>query len=188
MPFHATPLPGCYVFEPVVFEDERGYFFESYRKTDFVSQGITAEFVQDNQSKSSYGVIRGLHYQLAPFAQAKLVRAMAGEVQDVVVDLRENSPTYGKSFSIILSADNRKQLYIPRGFAHGFAVLSPEAIFCYKCDQVYSREHEAGIFFNDPMLQITWAIPEKDIILSEKDRHLPGFTEAPKNFEYTNLQ
>lgn len=184
MPFLKTPLPGCLIFEPNVFEDERGYFFESYRKSDFEKEGISTEFVQDNQSKSSFGVIRGLHYQLEPFAQAKLVRAIEGEVLDVVVDLREHSPTFGKSYSIVLSAANKKQLYIPRGFAHGFAVLSPVAVFYYKCDQIYSREHEAGIRYDDPELAIDWGINRDDIILSEKDKNLPGFKLAPKNFIY----
>ncbi|MGB4930424.1 MAG: dTDP-4-dehydrorhamnose 3,5-epimerase, partial [Chitinophagales bacterium] len=138
--------------------------------------------VQDNQSKSTYGVLRGLHYQLAPFAQAKLVRVISGEVLDVAVDIRQYSPTYGQHFSVVLSAENKKQLYIPRGFAHGFVVLSETAEFFYKCDNYYSKEHDAGIRFDDPALNIDWMLGADAILVSEKDNHLPNFAEAKNNF------
>ena len=145
MPFIDTPIPGLFVFEPKVFEDARGYFFESFNASVFSEKGINVNFVQDNQSKSTYGILRGLHYQLDPFAQAKLVRVISGEVLDVAVDVRQGSPTFGQHYGIILSAENKKQLYIPRGFAHGFVVLSETAEFFYKCDNFYSKEHDAGI-------------------------------------------
>lgn len=177
MPFTATDFPGLMIFEPRVFGDARGYFFESYQRRVFAEAGITTDFVQDNEARSEYGVLRGLHYQVAPYAQAKLVRVVVGEVQDVVVDLRVTSPTYGRSFSIRLSAENRKQLYIPRGFAHGYAVLSESAIFCYKCDNFYSSEHEGGLRYNDPSLQIDWKIEPERVILSDRDTQWPDFGE-----------
>ncbi len=173
--FEKTPIPDLIIFTPRIFEDERGYFFESYNERLFADAGITARFVQDNQSKSSFGVLRGLHYQIPPFAQAKLVRVTYGKVLDVAVDLREASPTYGRYFSLILSAENQKQLFIPRGFAHGFVVLSPEAVFQYKVDNYYSKDHDAGIRFDDATLAIDWQIPESQIIVSEKDARLPAF-------------
>lgn len=184
MPFIDTPIPGLFVFEPKVFEDARGYFFESFNAAVFSEKGINVNFVQDNQSKSTYGILRGLHYQLDPFAQAKLVRVISGEVLDVAVDVRKGSPTFGQHFGIILSAENKKQLYIPRGFAHGFVVLSETAEFFYKCDNFYSKEHDAGIFYNDETLNIDWKINPADIKVSEKDANLPTFPNALNNFQY----
>ena len=177
MPFTKTDFPGLTIFEPKVWGDSRGYFYESFNANTFREAGILNDFVQDNQAKSSYGVLRGLHYQVGELAQAKLVRVVEGEVLDVVVDIRPDSPMYGKSFSIHLSAENHKQLFVPRGFAHGYAVLSESAIFCYKCDNFYSREHEGGIRFNDPQLEIDWQMDLKDAILSEKDLVQPFFGE-----------
>ncbi|RMF21587.1 MAG: dTDP-4-dehydrorhamnose 3,5-epimerase [Bacteroidetes bacterium] len=173
MPFIETGIPGLILFEPKVFEDERGYFFEAYNERLFHQAGIRTRFVQDNQALSSYGVLRGLHYQVEPFAQAKLVRVLQGEVLDVVVDIRPGSPTYGQSYSIRLSEENKRQLFIPRGFAHGYVVLSPTAVFFYKCDNFYSREHEGGIAWNDPQLDIDWLVDEKDLIIAERDRRFP---------------
>ena len=162
MNFIKTDIDGVVIVEPKVFEDNRGYFFESYNETEFNNNGITAKFVQDNQSKSSYGVIRGLHCQLGEHAQAKLVRVLKGKVLDVAVDARKNSPTYGKHVAVELSDENKRQLFIPRGFLHGFSVLSEEAVFAYKCDNIYMPSAERGIAFNDPDLNIDWKIkPEK---------------------------
>jgi dTDP-4-dehydrorhamnose 3,5-epimerase len=177
-----TPIKDLYIIEPRVFKDERGYFFESYNKKKFEEAGLQYDFVQDNQSKSQYGVIRGLHYQLAPFAQAKLVRVLEGKVLDVVVDIRKNSPTFGKTFSIELSADNFRQLLVPRGFAHGFSVLSETAIFAYKCDNIYNKSAERGILYNDTQLNINWKIPINKAIISEKDKINPVFADAEINF------
>ncbi|MBC8045748.1 MAG: dTDP-4-dehydrorhamnose 3,5-epimerase [Fimbriimonadaceae bacterium] len=187
MPFIDTHISGLFIFEPKVFEDIRGYFFESFNEKTFEEKGINTNFVQDNQSKSSYGVLRGLHYQLNPFAQAKLVRVISGEVLDVALDIRNGSSTFGKHFSIILSAENRKQLYIPRGFAHGFVVLSETAEFFYKCDNFYSKENDAGIIYNDNQLQIDWKIPVDKLNISDKDKNLPLFTDARNNFEFDSL-
>ena len=184
MPFVKTEIPDLVVFEPRVFEDARGYFFESFNSKLFEDAGINANFVQDNQSFSTKGVLRGLHYQLDPMAQSKLVRVLHGEVIDVAVDIRKGSPTFGKSFSILLSAENKKQLYVPRGFAHGYAVLSETAIFFYKCDNFYSKENERGIMFNDALLNIDWGIDLPDAIISEKDLLNKSFAEAEMNFEY----
>lgn len=183
MPFQETHISGLLVFEPKVFEDNRGYFFEAYNDHIFSEAGIKMKFVQDNQSKSGYGVIRGLHYQMNPFAQTKLVRVLDGKILDVAVDIRKNSPTYGKHFSIELSAENKKQLFIPAGFAHGFSVLSETAIVLYKCDAFYNKESEGGIFYNDPALGIDWQIPAGKEIISDKDRLLPPFAECKNNFE-----
>ncbi len=184
MAFTETGMPGLVVFEPRVFEDSRGYFFESFNAQVFEAAGINRPFVQDNQSRSSKGILRGLHYQLDPMSQGKLVRVIVGEVLDVAVDLRSGSPTFGKHFSILLSAENKKQLYIPRGFAHGFVVLSPTAEFFYKCDNFYSKEHDAGIRFDDPTLNIDWMMKQEDIQVSEKDKQLPTLAEAKYNFEF----
>lgn len=184
MPIIDTYIPGLFVFEPKVFEDERGYFYESYNANIFAEKNINLNFVQDNQSKSSYGVLRGLHFQLEPMAQAKLVRVISGEVLDVAVDLRLGSPTYKQHFSIALNADNRKQLYIPKGFAHGFVVLSETAEFFYKCDNFYSKEHDGGIAFNDPTLNIDWQLPDDVLVISQKDRNLPLLNEARLNFNF----
>ncbi len=179
-----TYIPGLLIIEPKVLEDARGYFYESYNQRVLEEHGVPNNFVQDNQSKSVFGVLRGLHYQLEPFAQAKLVRVLQGEVLDVAVDLRKGSPTYLKWQGEILSAENRKQMFIPRGFAHGFVVLSETAEFFYKCDNFYSREHDAGIRYDDPGLNIDWQVAKDKMILSEKDRNLPYLRDAKKNFEY----
>jgi dTDP-4-dehydrorhamnose 3,5-epimerase len=175
MPFLPTGIPDLQIFEPKVWEDERGYFFEAFNEQIFAEAGITSPFVQDNQARSTYGVLRGLHYQVPPFAQAKLVRVLEGEVLDVALDLRPDSPTYGQHFSVLLSAKNKKQLYVPRGFAHGYLVLSETAEFFYKCDNFYAKSHEGGVIYNDPQLNIDWKIDLEKVILSEKDRILPAF-------------
>ncbi len=184
MPFHSTHIQDLFVFEPKVFEDSRGYFFESYNESTFSQQGIDLKFVQDNQSSSSYGVIRGLHYQLSPHAQTKLVRVLSGTILDIAVDIRKGSPTFGQSFSIELSAENKKQLFIPHGFAHGFSVLSEKAEVLYKCDAFYSKESEGGIIYNDATLNIDWKIPADQAIISEKDLQLPSFAECKNNFQF----
>jgi dTDP-4-dehydrorhamnose 3,5-epimerase len=184
MPFISTDLPGLLIFEPKVFEDNRGYFFESYNEQTFQAEGINLKFIQDNQSKSSYGVIRGLHYQLNPNAQTKLVRVLEGTILDLAVDLRKGSPTFGKHISLELSAENKKQLLLPVGFAHGFSVLSPTAVVLYKCDGFYNRESEAGILYNDPFLNIDWKIPSGKEIISTKDLELPDFANCRNNFEF----
>jgi dTDP-4-dehydrorhamnose 3,5-epimerase len=184
MPFTATDFPGLFVFEPNVFGDERGYFFESYNERLFQKNGIEIKFVQDNQSHSNYGVIRGLHYQLGPYSQIKLVRALRGNILDVVADIRKGSPTFGKSYNIELSDENKKQLLVPKGFAHGFVVLSQTADVMYKCDEFYNKESEAGIIYNDPVLNINWNIPEKKIICSPKDIQLPSFENCINNFHF----
>jgi dTDP-4-dehydrorhamnose 3,5-epimerase len=173
--FTETGIEGLIIFEPKVWGDDRGYFFESYNYDVFRKAGINSIFVQDNQSRSTRGVLRGLHYQRGAYAQAKLVRCIEGEVLDVVVDIREGSPTYGQSMSILLSAENKKQLYIPRGFAHGFLVLSETAEFFYKCDNFYSKESEGGVLFNDPALNIDWQFDLSLALLSEKDKVNPTF-------------
>jgi dTDP-4-dehydrorhamnose 3,5-epimerase len=183
MPFMTTELPGLLIFDPPVYEDERGFFFESYNEKTFHKQGIVNRFVQDNQSFSRYGVIRGLHYQLGPYAQAKLIRVLQGRILDVAVDLRKNSPSYGKCMSIELSGDNRRQFFIPQGFAHGFSVLSETAEVSYKCDAFYHKDSEGGIRFDDPALNIDWGIPAGKAIVSPKDMDLPVFAECRNNFK-----
>lgn len=175
MPFTATPLPGVFIFEPTVYPDDRGYFFESYNKRLFQANHIPEEFVQDNQSFSCYGVIRGLHFQQEPHAQSKLVRVLQGRILDVVLDLRKGSPGFGKTFSIELSADNKKQIFIPKGFAHGFSVLSETTEISYKCDQFYNKQSEGGVWYNDPQLKIDWQVPADKALVSEKDAVLPPF-------------
>ena len=184
MPFIETGLQGLLIFQPAVFEDSRGYFFESYNLRTFSDAGIDSEFVQDNESLSGYGVIRGLHYQLKPHQQAKLIRVMSGAVLDVVVDIRKNSPTYGKVFSVELSDQNKKQLYIPAGFAHGFSVQSERAAVLYKCDGYYNREAEGGIRYDDPELAIDWNIPVEKRVISDKDLALPLMKDCKDNFEF----
>lgn len=179
-----TPLQGVFVLEPKVFEDARGYFYESYNQNTFHQAGITNLFVQDNQSKSNKGVLRGLHYQLNPMAQAKLVRVISGSVFDVAVDIRKGSPTFGKWFGEVLSAENRKQMFVPRGFAHGFLVLEDNTEFLYKCDNFYSKEHDRGIKFDDPAIGINWNFPIEDLILSDKDKNAPILKDAEYNFEF----
>lgn len=184
MPFTATDMPGLLVFEPRVFEDSRGYFFESYNENVFRAEGIDLRFVQDNQSSSNYGVIRGLHYQLPSHAQTKLIRVLFGKILDVAVDIRVGSPTYAKTFLVELSAENKKQLFIPAGFAHGFSVLSDKAEVLYKCDAFYNKESEAGISYNDPALNIDWKIPAGKSIVSEKDQQLPLLADCRNSFVY----
>lgn len=184
MTFIACELPGLIVCEPAVFGDNRGHFFEAYNKALFQKNGINYEFVQDNQSCSSQGVIRGLHYQLNPFAQVKLVRVLEGVILDVAVDIRQGSPTFGKHFSIELSAENKKQLLIPAGFAHGFSVLSETASVLYKCDQFYNKQSEGGIRFDDPELNIDWKVDIKEAVVSPKDIELPFFKDSITNFQY----
>ncbi len=167
-----TEIEGVVIIEPKIFGDERGYFFESFSQREFEEKVCKTVFVQDNESKSGYGVLRGLHFQKPPYAQSKLVRVVKGRVLDVAVDIRENSPTFGKHISVELSGENKRQFFIPRGFAHGFVVLSEEAVFQYKCDNYYAPDYEGGILWNDPALNIDWQIPEGDIILSEKDSRL----------------
>jgi dTDP-4-dehydrorhamnose 3,5-epimerase len=184
MPFHKTDIPDLLIFEPKVLEDNRGYFFEAYNEQVFRDNGINLQFVQDNQSRSFYGVIRGLHYQVHPHAQFKLVRALQGTILDVAVDIRKGSPTFGKHFAIELSSENKKQLLIPSGFAHGFSVLSPTAIVFYKCDALYSKENEAGILYNDSTINIDWKIPAGKQLVSEKDLQQPVFKNCRNNFEF----
>ena len=179
MKISTTPIQDLLICEPNKFEDSRGYFMESFRLDKLeMTLGKELNFIQDNESKSSHGVIRGLHYQQGDFAQSKLVRVVYGEVLDVVVDLRLESPTFGQHFKVLLNTVNNKQVFVPKGFAHGFAVLSAKAIFQYKVDAPYSREHERGIQFNDDDLNIDWMIPENQRILSEKDLDLPKFKDA----------
>lgn len=173
MKISKTDIEGVVIIEPSVFEDERGYFFESYNQAKMEEAGLNYTFIQDNQSKSSYGTVRGIHFQKGEFAQAKLVRVLEGTVLDVAVDLRKNSPTFGKYVAVELSAENKKQLMIPRGFGHGFSVLSKTAVFAYKCDNVYNKASEGGIRFDDPDINIDWKINPKDAILSEKDKNAP---------------
>ena len=183
MPFLTCSLEGLIIVEPNVFEDSRGYFFEAYNQNIFHQNGITCNFVQDNQSRSTYGVIRGLHYQLNPYSQAKLVRVLEGEILDLAIDVRKKSPTYGQHFSIKLSAENKKQLFIPAGFAHGFSVLSETAIVLYKCDRFYNKQSEAGFGYDDSDLKINWGIESGKEIVSVKDLQLPAFKNATTNFE-----
>jgi len=169
-----TKLRGCFEVEPTIFEDDRGYFFESFNQNTFNDQlGLNINFVQDNESFSSKGVLRGLHFQAGKYAQAKLVRVIKGKVMDVVVDVRRNSSTFGQHIAKELSEDNKKQLFIPRGFAHGFVVLSDTAIFSYKCDNFYNKASERGIIYNDKTLKIDWGLKKRELIVSEKDLVLP---------------
>jgi len=180
MNFIETEFEGLYVIEPRVFDDKRGYFFESFNQNEFERNGLFYNFIQDNQSKSMYGVIRGLHYQSGLYAQAKLVRVLQGKVLDVVVDMRQDSVTFGQYFSIELSEDNFKQLLVPRGFAHGFSVLSDVAVFAYKCDNFYNKESECGVIYNDNKLSVDWKIPTDKQLVSEKDLELLPFDIAEK--------
>ena len=177
-----TEIPDLLILKPKVFEDERGYFFESYNEKNLANYDIQIQFVQDNQSKSSFGVIRGLHYQLAPYSQTKLVRVLEGEVLDVGVDIRKESPTFGKCYSHKLSAENKQQMLIPAGFAHGFSVLSKIAVVFYKCDKLYHADSERGIIYNDPELNIDWDIEPEKAIISAKDKHQPFLKDAEINF------
>ena len=182
MTIETTPIQDLVIIIPTVFEDERGYFMESYNQQKLAELGITIDFVQDNQSFSKQGTLRGLHYQNPPFAQTKLVRVLEGEIMDVAVDLRKDSPTYGQHFAIKLSAENKKQFLIPHGFAHGFSVISETATVLYKCDQFYNKTSEGGIRFDDPILNIDWGIDLNTAIVSEKDLELPNFADCNSGF------
>ena len=176
-----TPLDGCLILEPKVFRDHRGYFFESFNQADFQkTTDLDIRFIQDNQSFSNYGTVRGLHYQTGDWAQSKLIRVISGEILDVALDIRTDSKTFGKHFSLVLSAENFLQLYIPKGFAHGFSVLSTSAIIAYKCDRFYNQASETGIRYNDKTLGNDWKIPTKKMIVSDKDLSLPGFENVLK--------
>lgn len=186
MKFIKTDIPDVIIIEPIIFSDSRGYFSETYRK-DKLEEGIgyNINFVQDNESKSSYGVLRGLHFQLPPFAQSKLVRVIKGKILDVAVDIRKGSPTFGKYVSVELSEENKRMVFIPRGFAHGFIVLSEEAVFSYKVDNYYSKEHDSGVAYNDPALGIDWQINKEALKLSEKDQMQQLLSEADRLFDYS---
>lgn len=184
MPFYPTSIPDLLIFEPRVFEDSRGYFFEAYSEKAFREHGLHITFVQDNQSHSKRGVIRGLHFQQNPYAQSKLIRVIDGSILDVVVDIRTGSPAYGRTFSVELSSENKKQLFVPAGFAHGFCVLSQTATVMYKCDNFWNKEAEGGIRFNDPELNIDWGLPEDQLILNEKDWELPTLAGCTHNFVF----
>lgn len=179
-----TEIDGVVIIEPRIFKDDRGYFYESFSQREFEEKVCRTIFVQDNQSKSSYGVLRGLHFQKPPYSQSKLVRCIKGKVLDVAVDIRKGSPTFGKHVAVELSEENHRQLFIPRGFAHGFAVLSDEAVFQYKCDNFYNKESEGAIAWNDPELAIDWRIPAESIILSEKDKQNRNIADADFLFDY----
>ena len=183
MPFEKTAISGLLIFEPVVHKDSRGYFFESYNEVTFKAAGIPYRFVQDNQSFSTFGVIRGLHYQLNPYAQTKLVRVLKGKILDVAVDIRRSSPTFGKWVAVELSSENKRQLLLPHGFAHGFSVLSETAEVSYKCDGFYHKESEGGIRYDDPQLGIDWNLPAGQATVSTKDLDLPLFADCRNNFK-----
>ena len=179
-----TEIDGVVIIEPRIFKDDRGYFYESFSQREFEEKVCRTTFVQDNQSKSSYGVVRGLHFQKPPYSQSKLVRCIKGAVLDVAVDIRKGSPTFGKYVAVELTEDNHRQFFVPRGFAHGFAVLSEEAVFQYKCDNFYNKESEGSVAWNDPQLGIDWRIPAEKVLLSEKDKLSKGFTDADYLFDY----
>ena len=177
-----TAIDGLVIIEPRVFKDARGYFFESFSQREFEEKVRPINFVQDNESMSSYGVMRGLHFQRPPYTQSKLVRCVKGKVLDVAVDIRKGSPTYGQHFAVELDAESHRQFYIPRGFAHGFSVLSERAVFTYKCDNLYHPEADGGILLTDPALNIDWQIPAEQMILSEKDKHHPLLADLDNPF------
>ncbi len=181
-----TAIDGVIIIKPRLFMDERGYFFESFSQRDFDAQVRPIHFVQDNESKSSYGVLRGLHFQKPPFAQSKLVRVIKGAVLDVAVDIRKGSPTFGQHVAVELTEENHLQFFIPRGFAHGFSVLTDEVIFQYKCDNFYAPQYEGALAWNDPDININWQIPKDKIILSEKDKHHPTLKESEWLFDYNS--
>lgn len=185
MKFIKADIPDIMIIEPIVFSDDRGYFAETYRKDKLEEAlGYSIDFVQDNESKSSYGVLRGLHFQLPPFAQSKLVRVIKGKILDIAVDIRKGSPTFGKYVAVELSEENKRMVFIPRGFAHGFVVLSQEAIFSYKVDNYYSKENDSGIAYNDPALGIDWQIHTDSLKLSEKDQRQQRLSDADRLFDY----
>ena len=179
-----TEIEGVVIIEPRIFKDDRGYFYESFSQREFEEKVCRTTFVQDNQSKSSYGVVRGLHFQKPPYSQSKLVRCIKGAVLDVAVDIRKGSPTFGKSVAVELTEDNHRQFFVPRGFAHGFAVLSDEAVFQYKCDNFYNKESEGAVAWDDPELAIDWRIPVEKVLLSEKDKLSKTIAEADFLFDY----
>jgi dTDP-4-dehydrorhamnose 3,5-epimerase len=179
-----TEIEGVVIIEPRIFKDDRGYFYESFSQREFEEKVCRTTFVQDNQSKSSYGVLRGLHFQKPPYCQSKLVRCIKGAVLDVAVDIRKGSPTFGKYVAVELTEDNHRQFFVPRGFAHGFAVLSEEAVFQYKCDNFYNKESEGSVAWNDPQLGIDWRIPAEKVILSEKDKLSKTVADADYLFDY----
>lgn len=185
MPFTKTDFPGLLIFEAVVFEDSRGYFFESYNEKIFSAEDVEIKFVQDNQARSSYGVIRGLHYQLMPYSQTKLVRVLSGRILDVAVDLRKGSPTFRQVYSIELSAENKKQILVPQGFAHGYSVLSETAEVFYKCDSFYNKSAEGGLIYNDSVLAIDWKVAPGIAIVADKDKLYPGIDDCVNNFEFS---
>lgn len=180
----STEIEEVKIIEPAVFGDHRGYFFESYSQKEFEEKVCKTTFVQDNESKSKYGVLRGLHFQKEPYAQAKLVRVVQGSVLDVVVDIRKGSPTFGKHVAVELNDENKRQMFVPRGFAHGFVVLSKTVVFQYKCDNYYAPEAEAGIAWDDPVLEIDWKVDAEAVLLSEKDKKNPLLSESDALFEY----
>lgn len=182
MNLRQTDIESLYIIEPKVFSDERGYFFESFNEQKFNNLNLNFDFIQDNESFSSFGVIRGLHYQLEPYAQTKLMRVVSGKIMDVAVDLRRQSSTFGKHYAIELSSDNKLQFLIPKGFAHGFSVLSDTVIVNYKCDNYYNKESERGVFYADPELKIDWKIKEDHAIVSKKDKKWPALKDADFNF------
>ncbi len=179
-----TEIEGVVIIEPRIFKDDRGYFYESFSQREFEEKVCRTTFVQDNQSKSSYGVVRGLHFQKPPYSQSKLVRCIKGAVLDVAVDIRKGSPTFGKYVAVELTEDNHRQFFVPRGFAHGFAVLSDEAVFQYKCDNFYNKESEGAVAWDDPELAIDWRIPVEKVLLSEKDKLSKTIAEADFLFDY----
>jgi dTDP-4-dehydrorhamnose 3,5-epimerase len=182
MNLETTFIKDLVLISPTVFEDERGYFFEAYSKSKLSDLGIDIDFVQDNQSFSKKGTLRGLHYQNPPFAQTKLVRVLQGEIMDIAVDLRKDSSTYGQSYAVLLTSENKKQLLVPQGFAHGFSVISETAVVLYKCDQYYNKQSEGGIRFDDPALSIDWGMDLKQTIVSDKDLILPDFANCNSQF------
>ena len=179
-----TEIDGVVIIEPRIFKDDRGYFYESFSQREFEEKVCRTTFVQDNQSKSSYGVLRGLHFQKPPYCQSKLVRCIKGAVLDVAVDIRQGSPTFGKYVAVELTEENHRQFFVPRGFAHGFAVLSEEAVFQYKCDNFYCKESEGSVAWNDPQLAIDWRIPADKVLLSEKDKLSKNIADADYLFDY----
>lgn len=183
MKIHECDIEGVVIIEPRIFADDRGYFFEAFSEREFAKQVCDTHFVQDNEVRSSYGVVRGLHFQLPPHAQSKLVRAAKGRILDVAVDIRQGSPTFGQYVAVELSDENHRQLFVPRGFAHGYSVLSDEAIVEYKCDNYYAPESEGAIAWNDATLAIDWGVPAERVILSEKDKHHPTLAECDKLFD-----
>ena len=180
-----TDIEGVVIIEPRIFKDDRGYFYESFSQREFEEKVCRTTFVQDNQSKSSYGVLRGLHFQKPPYCQSKLVRCIKGAVLDVAVDIRKGSPTFGKYVAVELSEDNHRQFFVPRGFAHGFAVLTPEAVFQYKCDNFYNKESEGAVAWDDPELSIDWKVPADKVLLSEKDKQNKSITDADFLFDFS---